>query len=144
MRKTHSKPILEVDLLMPLNIPKVKELMTEDNCFGYEWSPRANECSVCASHEICGIITGTVVKEKQKKSGPYLDEVNLTVDWDKITSLIKRCEEAGEPMRAQKLFDHLKKKTKSLDKKLMIMMLDKYIQGNKKLSIANKLIRYQL
>ncbi len=144
MREAHKNKIIELDLLVPVDLSKVKELMKEDKCFGKEWNPQTNECSVCASSEICGILTGVNLKEEQKKLGTFLDEVNLKIDWGKLTNVVKKYQGHNTPMTVSELYGYVKRKTKSKDKKLLIALIKKYIASDANLYTKDKKIRYRL
>lgn len=144
MRKAHKEILIKVNLLVPVNLETLKNLMKEDSCFGKEWDPQTSECSVCASAEICGILTGELLKTKKKEGGPYLDEVTVDIDWDSITDLIREQEGLENPISVADLFERVKQDTKSKDKKLIIAMLKKYIKGNTNIYTKDNVVRFRL
>ena len=89
MRKSETNR-LKLDLTKPINKDDIE--VTSD-CFGKEYLPSASECSVCAVHEVCGIISTEAVKKLnkkvKKKTENFVDEWNFDfVPTDKILDLI--------------------------------------------------------
>ena len=97
----------EINLLEPVIL---SDIISPDDCFGLEYDPRSNDCSICADLELCGIKYQTVVQKKKKEfedqNGPMLDEVDFkAVDWKKIEIKALEYEELGEPMKFEELME---------------------------------------
>ena len=77
MRK--SKDITpSIDITKPITLKDIP--IDENDCFGFEWEPLNVDCSMCASHTLCGIVFAQNQLKKNKeielKQGNFLDQVD--------------------------------------------------------------------
>jgi len=100
----------EVDLLQPVNVGELKQLIKDDDCFGKEWNPQHKDCSICADVEVCGIIyqdTKVIpAKDKFDKKELPLDMASFNaVKWKDIKKLIQQYEKDKEPLTMDELVE---------------------------------------
>ena len=84
--------------MKPLNI---EDLSQSEDCFGRAWDPQHRACSVCADVDICGVVfQEKVVIPKTKKFDESLplDLLDFSkVDWDNVSKLVSKYQDAGAP-----------------------------------------------
>lgn len=80
----------------PLDHNKYEAIIADGDCFGLAWSPKEKECSMCADHEVCGIMFEQHVKRqksewrKQQAARP-MDEQNFAnISYEKVLEVVKK------------------------------------------------------
>jgi uncharacterized protein YqfB (UPF0267 family) len=126
MRKEH-KTETKVDLMVPVTPESIVPVESSD-CFGQEWQPRAQECSICSDETLCGIVFSEKVKDKkltfETQNGPLLDSVDWkSVDMVRIEKLVKKYQDEGEPMTFQELQDVIAGQANTKDEEAVIQFI---------------------
>ncbi len=121
----------EISRLKPLNI---EGLSQSDDCFGKAWDPQHRMCSVCADVDICGVVyQEKVVIPKIKKfdlSLP-LDLLDFSkVDWDKVSKLVSKYQDAGEPMMYEELMRYVKDLANIKDEFMIKLFIESSLKPN--------------
>jgi len=133
-RKPQEKAPENIDLLIPIENQKLPDILSVD-CFGEEYDPLTEECSVCAVIELCGTIFQKNLAKQEKKlkevHGHYLDEECMElVPWDKLKKLAEKKDKEGSPLTVRDLINFAMKKGKTKDEKLAVAALKKFIKGD--------------
>jgi len=100
----------KMDLLQPVNVGELKQLIKDDDCFGKEWNPQHKDCSICADVEVCGIIYQDTkvmpAKVKFDKETLPLDMATFeAVNWGQIKKLVRQYEKDDEPLSMDELVE---------------------------------------
>lgn len=121
----------EISRLKPLNI---EDLSQSDDCFGKAWDPQHRMCSVCADVDICGVVyQEKVVIPKTKKFDESLplDLLDFSkVDWAKIGNLVKKYQDAGEPMMYEELMRYIKDLANIKDEFMIKLFIENSFKSN--------------
>jgi hypothetical protein len=112
MERTKKDKKTEVSLLKPINLNDLV-LADNDDCFGHMWDPQHRACSVCADVDVCGIVFQEAVvipaKKKFDKDTVPLDLTNFQgINWSKVTGVVRKYQDSGEPMTYDELFSYIK------------------------------------
>jgi hypothetical protein len=126
MKKEH-KIETKVDLLVPVVPGDIVPTESAD-CFGVEFDPHSQECSICADETLCHIVWAESVKDKkltfQVMNGPLLDATDFpAVDMARIERLVKKYQDEGEPMTFQELQDVIAGQANTKDSEAVIQFI---------------------
>jgi len=97
-----------LDMTKPLKVDEITAQLNPLDCYGFEWSADAHECTICASKLVCGIIYNNRQKlyiQERNKEKQYLDIVRFDeiVSEDMITWL------AYKPRTGKQFIDKVQK-----------------------------------
>lgn len=133
-------------LKLPDITKPIKELEDKPTveCFGLDWDPTTRECSVCAANEICAVVTAkstaSIVKEKEKGVGFYMDQQDFQFDQEHLLSEI--INKSGK-MTSAELVALVKSEAKSRDDVAVIEWIKRFITSSSNLSIRDKIVYYE-
>lgn len=107
--------------------------ITSDDCFGQEYDLTAKECTLCHAAAHCASVYAKAIKapkvaSAEKKEGPFLDQVTFLtpVQKEKVKATIQSCQDAGEPITTEEIFDYFLKRMNTKDDEIVINALKEF------------------
>ncbi len=131
MERTKRDKKSDVDRIKPLNI---EELSKATDCFGSMWDPTHRSCSVCADVDICGVVyqeTQVLPKKAKFDKEKPLDTASFDkVNWDKLTKLVSKYQEDGDPLSYEELLQLITDMSNFKDDYTVKVFIEKGLHDN--------------